>query len=1617
MQVGEVVHAGMLGFGLLMRVLPLLVSRQGQAIGSPRLEFKVVLGDQVFFGDAGTSAEARWALERRWQDLVAVTADETTTAADLTRAHERGWHTILAVNANPTELIRRAASRGRSATNLTAVLKTQLNHLSSGQSLTWEYLCEDDSSGTGFSYDLLKAARRAVVTQGSALSPAAAESLWDNYLHAALESTIEHTSGIELHRNAKFGFPSSAHAIARAGADTLVLERDNDDVGTLTVGTPFLRGAAAQYNLTWGIDLSLWWGVIEGCVNDLPASYHTRTLYMAYVSGASLVEIEGCGWLDTSSNGSRVPFPISNAVDQFGDFASHTLPAWQRGKSDAVVALLLPSDHGWDERPSWANTAVSWNYADLPTRRGGRSIDGIFSAAFPGTNRFSYFAFPFGTFGDGGPKDPPSPFARSAITPKYAPDKADVHYATSPLPFGVFKSRQAASAYMKSTRADPSSQRPMVDTRWGGIIDVVVAPSIDAAATERNIGNLEHALLHYRVAVVLGETVSPAIADLLHTFASQGGTVVIAAGSALPDHAESLTGVNFTGQVLASRAWTWIEENSETQSVHEPLLVAASTILKDSNTSILAVSLPGRHPQVTKRAIGQGNVYCCTVPWFEGAGRDLSELGLQLLDRIIAPIQPVIISGDGLPLEWTSTTRSDGSKIVALSNHAEGTWHGSIDVRTACKATMPSCRDLRHNTTCVARPSKESAGGVNISLTIPAYDVTVLELGCSHSRHKTDDELRSGRSFDVRIPFDVNLKFAGGTLDVDTHTGAFKFSVVPASSTKISWESAQYELWFEGKLFSTQDDSLRITNATHQTGADRLGKFELLEIHWVGSPRLSWVTAFRSYASGPIIFEQSFPLGWASGLGERSDIDTPATSFPSFRIDDTSAENLTVVTFRGQNAAQSTHYGRWPQSYRGGYLGGPVGFVDDILENAFVISPIDEFMIANHNIRNCHASAQPCTELYFGALGMLTQLSPGTTLPFVLSVSTAQQRQQSSVSYAGTVAASFMAWGDVLLRYHQKRRVASNASVVISSIGYSTTGIYHYNPCDCINNSDGESCSTSNPHLPGCKTYEDTLLAVYADAAKRNISYSWWLIDSWWHAYDNESYFEDVPQQVSHLFPRGLKWLANATDMSFSAHWSSKFGLASPYRKISPESWFCSEKECIPTDERVWDHIFLSDQAWRLQTIKVDHMLSTLVGSAADNGDGTCPGPRGWPYPGHECQPGERTALIRNYSEAVLPCLTSPSVAANFLTAIARSAARHHVSIEWCMSYPNVLMQSVATGDASTHARGSDDSHPVGAGTSKWDGTIGFTSNNWHGFAGESTWIWAIGLYPFKDTFYSNSSLSVTPQNQYAEDFRGHEPRPFTHALVAALSGGGVANGDPVGSTDAELLMLTCTKNGVLLKPTVPAMYIDRTWLSDQTVGETALGISNIPGSELSWRMIYSINSAGFELTATDVGVKEPALVYTYCGPRPLTRPECTGPAVRELQIFSGDGARPLRVPPAGPDLEAKYYLVAPAMSVAVNSLDGANVSWALLGEWPKLVPVSPQRFSAISITALALDVSVTGDPHEVVDVLAASGSAPHNQVASWVTLSVTCRFGPLGGQLTARWSLVASANIVSACE
>ena len=135
------------------------------------------------------------------------------------------------------------------------------------------------------------------------------------------------------------------------------------------------------------------------------------------------------------------------------------------------------------------------------------------------------------------------------------------------------------------------------------------------------------------------------------------------------------------------------------------------------------------------------------------------------------------------------------------------------------------------------------------------------------------------------------------------------------------------------------------------------------------------------------------------------------------------------------------------------------------------------------------------------------------------------------------------------------------------------------NPCDCKGNTNRSYCADdNNPLMPNCHTYEDTLLQVHAYAEAAGIPYRWWLIDSWWHAFDNGDYFEDVgpiaavlirsrwpsliwavsavqvPAQVGQLFPHGLAWLYKQLgEQTFGAHWSSSFSAESPYvREFSP---------------------------------------------------------------------------------------------------------------------------------------------------------------------------------------------------------------------------------------------------------------------------------------------------------------------------------------------------------------------------------------------------------------------------------------------------------------------------------
>ena len=623
-------------------------------------------------GDPAT----RWLAGTAWASKYAsLTANWNVNVSQIVATRRLGWSVTLAAHGSP-RWSRRSQESGGSMENVTAGLLTLKAAGLSGADVLVEYITEDDSAGVGFPQDLLRVTRAAGFSNGATkLKPSQAHDAWSAYLAEANQPLVA-WPGVQRH--ARVGFPHNAHSVMRT-SKLVMAEVANDDCGTLASTLPFLRGAARQFNKTWGVDTSRWWGVINGCVQNLPASLHRRIFGLTYVAGATVISVEGCGWLDPKTGN---PNQLAQELDRFGKLvASGHLNPSERGTTDAHVGIVVPADLGWSERPSWAPSAPTlWSYANIPAqaRSASAAVDGLLSFAYPGSGILGFLAFPFGSYDD--PLHPPaSPFARSNIAPNYAPDPDDIFSAAPRLPFGRFHDRNALHAWFLNGGHDPAPHRPMADTRWGDVLDIFSGSEwSDALARD------EH-----RVIIWANDSISSASRKSLQTFADAGGTVVVSIGSARPSDAP-LTGVTPTGEVRAVRSWEWSDpsDRSDSDSNVGPAPRAGTdhflTAVLESDMAaevdVVARSQPEGVPVVVRRPVGAGHVYTCTIPWF--GARALATPVQQLLDRIIVPTQPVSITKGAAALMWTSTLLPDKiSRAVAVANNADAQWTGEIHVR------------------------------------------------------------------------------------------------------------------------------------------------------------------------------------------------------------------------------------------------------------------------------------------------------------------------------------------------------------------------------------------------------------------------------------------------------------------------------------------------------------------------------------------------------------------------------------------------------------------------------------------------------------------------------------------------------------------------------------------------------------------------------------------------------------------------------------------------------------------------------------------------------------------------------------------------------------------------
>ena len=454
----------------------------------------------------------KW-INNTWMDGLSIGYPPTYTISDLIKLTDMNIRLLPCIHGNIETFQRQLLDHNimDDIQPYTLAYTTILNDfinitINSSRPMWWWTFIEDDSSGVAFPYNQLS-------VKPSSVTDAFIQ--WNMYLTRSLVLINSLSNLIStLPKVAQVGFGEYSHSYALRNIDLILIERANDDIGDLNTAIAFARGAARQYGISWGIDLSWWWGVVYSGVNNMPASYHRRHAILSYFSGAYAINIEGGDGLIDSTG--TTPTILGKEMENFGIFVkTHQLnrihykkqnknllfqkkqkftinnenrynnfhkPFYQKssvlqlgdnaGEVLTTCLIILPLDHGYQTRPYWQTQSTAAGYAHLPPRQGDAGISSFFSHIFPGSN-FVQDAFPFGSYTSNDP--PASPFAESAITSRYAPTSNDVFTAAPPIPFGTFNNRTDAAVYFSNGNIDPAPYRPMADSTYGDIFDVAVA--------------------------------------------------------------------------------------------------------------------------------------------------------------------------------------------------------------------------------------------------------------------------------------------------------------------------------------------------------------------------------------------------------------------------------------------------------------------------------------------------------------------------------------------------------------------------------------------------------------------------------------------------------------------------------------------------------------------------------------------------------------------------------------------------------------------------------------------------------------------------------------------------------------------------------------------------------------------------------------------------------------------------------------------------------------------------------------------------------------------------------------------------------------------------------------
>eukprot|EP00041_Stephanoeca_diplocostata_P026733 m.726077 g.726077 ORF g.726077 m.726077 type:complete len:768 (-) comp23028_c0_seq53:2351-4654(-) len=658
-----------------------------------------------------------------------------------------------------------------------------------------------------------------------------------------------------------------------------------------------------------------------------------------------------------------------------------------------------------------------------------------------------------------------------------------------------------------------------------------------------------------------------------------------------------------------------------------------------------------------------------------------------------------------------------------------------------------------------------------------------------------------------------------------------------------------------GKKYSTKDGSLKFVSKNTSHGSDGLGEYTLVKIAYLLANSKPFIASIRTYTPGArmgnqilgpqqsstVVFAQEFPDGLDDVTGQDGDPNTVSSAFPALRPRGTDGADASGwMAFDGwdcdgknggcmnQPVAKGHHvaYGPWnngtSQLPTGVEAAGPMAVFHSDFTATLVVSAMSSFMVASQEFASTAAPTPPnCNESSFltnvllgsglippvvevnsaaeccarctqnEACACWTWKTPdekdgprqcmlksaancgsGTAYPHDARVSGACRgsHQPGAMQYGllGSVTSvpkgfkletvlhatptgpvsAVRSWGSLLVTLHGKNVTRSNGDFLNTHLGYDTdNGAYYY--------------YKTEPN----KTYEETLIDVKHHADALGIPFRHVQIDSWWYIKGADNGVKTwVP--MPGIFPHGIEYMHKETGWPITAHnrmWSGDTTYAQANGGQYP--FHISDNMSVPLSQDFWNALLINGTKWGLQMYEQDWLYSEFVGVGG--------------------------ALLQ-----------SATLATQWMTQMATGVRNAGITMQLCMAWPRMLLQSLEMGDVVTQARASPDYKP---GNDQW--RVGDAS----------LFIDALGLRPTKDSFRSTAP----------------EAFPRLQAAVSSLSAGPVFASDEIGHENVPLIMRACMLDGVLLLPSNSAVPTDKCIATKAGVLNTVHGV---PTAGEIWR-------------------------------------------------------------------------------------------------------------------------------------------------------------------------------------